>query len=455
MKGSFAGREEAPGGPVVPLLRPVHPLRPWLIGVAFGMALIPAAVRPRMSGNVWPRYMTIESIVERGTQAVDRSPMLRPSGTPDLARYGGRLYSDKPPVLSVLGAAVYAPLYLWGGLRFPDPRSGPRDLVALNLVMIAAFVATSTAWTLAWVRRLLQTTRFPVWVSDLLTLAFGAGSLLLTYGVTFNNHSVAAGLITAAFGLVILEDPALHRVGRRRAWAGCCASMAATIDLPAGGVAFVVLGGWLAARARGLPVAFLLGAVGPALLHAAAQWPISGSLRPAQLDRRALEYPGSYWTSEVGRFRETGPRWRFGLELLIGPQGWLTITPALVFAPIGLALASRRGPLKAAALATSTLVGALLVFYIWGVRVTDFAGLSFGVRHLLPVTPLACVFAAVALDRLRGRWAGLVFATLLAIGAVYAYEGMQDPWTRAERRDEPAMRFLQRFVLYPHTSFTR
>jgi len=454
---SIPGRFGSPGGghAGTPIVRPVHPLRPWLIGLIYWIALIPLTSPPRHSGNVWSRYMTIESLVERGTFAIGRSPLLKPSGSPDLARYGGRLYSDKPPVLSMAGALVYAPLYHWGGMRFAGPRGDFRHFPAVNLVLVSALVGLASAWSLVWVRRLLQVTSFRAWVADLLTLGVGFGTPLLTYGVTFNNHSVAAGLIAAAFGLVTLEDPARHRVARRRAWAGLFAGLAATIDLPAGGATFLVLGGWLAARQRRFPLAYLGGAIGPALLHGAAQWSISGSVLPVELDRAAMEYPGSYWASAAGRFHEAGPRWRFGLELLLGPQGWLTITPSFALAPIGLALAARRGPLRGAARAASALILALLGFYIWGVHRTDYGGLSFGVRHLLAIAPLVGWFALVGLDRVRRRRLGLAFALASAVGAGYAYEGMRDPWSRADRRPEPALRILQRLVLCPRSSYQR
>ena len=56
-----------------PPMRPVHPLRPWLIAAPFGVLLVVLAIRPQVSANVWSRCMAIESMVERGTQAVDGS----------------------------------------------------------------------------------------------------------------------------------------------------------------------------------------------------------------------------------------------------------------------------------------------------------------------------------------------------------------------------------------------
>ena len=110
---------DRPAGPGAgpPLARPIRPIRAAALALVYWLALAALTNPVRHSGNVWSRYMTIESIIERGTLVVGRSPMLGPSGTPDLARFDRRLYSDKPPVLSMLGAALYAPLY-WSGVRF-------------------------------------------------------------------------------------------------------------------------------------------------------------------------------------------------------------------------------------------------------------------------------------------------------------------------------------------------
>jgi hypothetical protein len=436
-------------------VRPVGPLRPWLLGLVFWLVLVPLTFfpRPRMSGNVWSRYMTIESMVERGTQAIGRSPMLRASGSPDLAKFGGRLYSDKPPALPALGAAVYAPL-TWLGLRF---MGSPQQLVWVNLVLVSTLVGSFSALTLVGLRRLFEATSLPRPLADLLTLGFGFGSLLLTYGVTFNNHSVASGGITLAFALVLLEGEARTGAAGRRFAAGALAGLAAVVDLPAGGVMFAGLGIWLVARTRGLPLAYLAGAAGPLLLHTVLQSAVTGTPLPVEMYPEAFEYPGSYWSTEEGRWREVIPRWQFGLEVVFGPQGWLTVTPVLVFGLLGLGLVlSRKGdPLRPAAGVVAGAVSVLVAYYVWGVRRCDYSGQSFGTRHLMPLSPLVFFFACVLLDRVRSRVASAAFAVLFAIGVAYAVSGAMDPWSRIERRPDPALRWLQKIVLYPKSSYAR
>ncbi|CAN5883064.1 hypothetical protein BH23PLA1_BH23PLA1_17580 [soil metagenome] len=436
------------------LPRPIHPLRALALASIYWLVLLALTSPVRHSGNMWSRYMTIESIVERSTLVVSRSPMLPISGTPDLARFDRRLYSDKPPVLSALGALVYAPLY-WSGWQF---LGSPREFERINLVLVSALVGLSSALAIYWLRMLAQVIDFRPWVSDLLVLGSGFGSLLFCYGVTFNNHSVAAGLLTAAFALILLEDTAssARRLGWRRGLAGLLAALAATIDLPSGGIMGIGLGIWLGMRSRWAILPYLAGSAGPILLHCGLQSLVTGSPLPVEMYPEALAYDGSYWASKDGAPPEVA-RWRFGLEFLFGPQGWLTVTPALTFAPIGLALALGRGPgpLRAGALTVLIAIGALLVYYVFGVRRVDFAGQSYGTRHLLAITPLAFFLTLIALERLRSRLVGLIFAVSLAVSTVYAWKGMEQPWSRIEHREDRTLEVLQRFVIYPHTSYDR
>lgn len=439
---------------VSPVVRRVHPARSWLLGAVYLLALVPLSFSPKISGNVSSRYMTIEGIVERGTLAVESSPLRAASGSPDLVRFGRHLYSDKPPVLSAIGAAVYALVYQ-AGMRFSGSMS---EFVVANWVLVVSIVGVMSALTLVWLRQLLQTIPVSPKAADLLTLGFGFGSLLLTYGVTFNNHSVAAGLVTGALALTMLEDPQAERSRLRRGLAGFLAGLTATVDLPAGGVLLVALGIWQALRARTLPWSFLAGASVPLLFHCVLQPLVTGTPLPVEMYPEAFDYPGSYWAT-AGVWKETGPRWRFGLELLFGPQGWITVTPVLAFAAFGLvaAIVRRDDPLRPAGLVVGGMVVVLVGYYVWGVRRTDYAGQSFGTRHLLAITPACYFFAVAGAARLRSRVAWVVFVILMVVGGLYGVAGMRDPWSRIEQRiaTDSSLRVLQKGVLYPWSSYRR
>ena len=432
-------------------VRPVSTGRIWVWGVIYWLLLAPLIwLRPpQISGNVSSRFMTIESIAQRGTLAIERSPLLAQSGSPDVVRFGMHLYSDKPPVLPALASPIYSALRM-AGVRFTGSFG---QFLACNFALTWLVVGSASALTLVALRVLLQGVAIPAWAADMATIAFGLASPLLTYAVTFNNHSVAAGCVTAAWALALLERPG-GSTGRSRFLAGLPAGLAATIDLPVGGLTLAGLG--LIAVVRGQKAAFVyaLGAVGPLVLHGLLQTQVTGSPLPAEMYPKAFDYPGSYWLTPEGRWTDPRPRWRFGLDFLVGRQGAFTVFPALWFGAVGLvgSIAWRRGERPAASIVAGSLL-TLVGYYVWGVRRTDFAGSSFGARHLLAIEPLIYLFAIVAVSRLRPRALILpLFLGTILVGSVYAVAGMVEPWSRVETRapHNPWLRFLQRGVLYPH-----
>jgi hypothetical protein len=451
---------------VLPLVRPVRWFRPWLLGAIYAMVLFPLTAplsKAVKSGNVLSRYLTIEALVEQETLAVERTPMItkRITRPVDMVRFGEHYYSDKPPVLAVLASPIYGAMFMAGfkftGMPMVEGRFAdvPWDFVYINLAITWLTVGVASAMTLVWLRRIFQTVDVHPVVADLLTLGFGFGSQLLTYGVTFNNHSVAAALITGAMALTLLEKPG-SKAWRDRFGVGLLTGFAAVIDLPAGCLMLAGLGLLLAIRARSVPFAFVAGAIGPLLLHCWLQSKVTGTPLPVEMYPEAFVYPGSFWMTPDGTFQEYGPRVFFGLELLLGPPGWLTLTPVLAFGLVGLAMAlARRGdPLRPMAGVVLGSLVVLVVYYTFVVRRTDFAGQSFGTRHLLAITPTVYVFAVEALTRLRGRVAPVLFVLLMGVGIFYAYHGVKDPWARIEERElkEPTLKVAQRFlVIYPYS----
>jgi hypothetical protein len=434
-------------------LRPIPRWRAALLALAYALILVPLARTPHLSGNVFSRYMTVESIVERHTLRIDGSPLRAMSGSPDVVLVKGHWYSDKPPVLSALAAAIYAPLVATDH-RF---HRSPIEFGLVNWVLVLTFSAFWSAVAVFGVRRMLQAADLPLWVSDLAALAFGLGSPLLTWAVTFNNHSVAAGLLMAS-GLLALEA---DRRGSTvyAAGAGFLASLAATIDLPAGALWTALVGLALASRFRrwNLPVAFALGTLAPIAFHVVLQMRITGSPLPVELTPEVFDYEGSYWRTPEGRWVEPGPRWRWGIEFWFGPNGWITVLPSLAVGLYGLVrTVVRRGdPLRPAAVVVGTSVVVLSLFYTFGVRRTDFAGWSFGARHMLAITPPVWAFAVIAASQSRRGWLWAVLVPLLLVGALYAWVGQRDPWSRVERRPDPELRWVRPLTLDRQTQYQR
>ena len=66
------------------------------------------------SWNEISRLAPIEALVHHGTWAIDNTALGQLTG--DRVFLNGHFYSDKPPILSLLGAGVYAVLHQGWGL---------------------------------------------------------------------------------------------------------------------------------------------------------------------------------------------------------------------------------------------------------------------------------------------------------------------------------------------------
>src|SRR3954452_2017623 len=138
----------------------LQPSRVTALLVALGLLL--AACGVRFYAGAWndgSRLAAVESLVERGTPAIDDSVFVRPDHAPDdhppyrdaALRQGGtqdklfirgHYHSDKPPVVSYVLAAAYAP----GRALAVLPSAAQRpDLFAALMTLWTSVVAYAVA----------------------------------------------------------------------------------------------------------------------------------------------------------------------------------------------------------------------------------------------------------------------------------------------------------------------
>lgn len=106
------------------------------------LALYAATTHSRVfsAGNDASRWAQVEALVDHGSASIERS---RFRGTVDRVLIGGREYSNKPPLLALAGAALYAPLRALTGWRLADPATGGRMIWLLTLLLIGVPAAAT------------------------------------------------------------------------------------------------------------------------------------------------------------------------------------------------------------------------------------------------------------------------------------------------------------------------
>jgi hypothetical protein len=393
-----------------------------LVVFLLALALYASTTHRRVfaAGNDASRWAAIESLVDYGSTSIERS---RFAAGVDRVRIAGRDYSNKPPLLSFLGAAIYALLQALFGWTLAG--RGAADVLFWVTLLL---VGVPSAGLVAGYHSALG--RFPqLGERDraLLTLALGAGTLLFTYSTTLNNHTVAAALLFAG---------CLAALAGRGLSSAVAASLAAAIDLLPG-IGFLPMFAWIAWRtgSRRALVRFGAGAGACLVLAAALNLATYGSPLPVKLVPGAVDLSAQAGPSAGGVVLPEGAA--YPVEILFGGHGLFTVSPVLLFGAWGLGLACRRTPSgmpfgRPGDVATWRLLGAGIVLQWAGhaLLAGSYGGWSYGYRYLLPVQPLLLLAAPVALTAFRGT-ARVAFTGLLPISILFAALGAYHPWPPA------------------------
>jgi hypothetical protein len=373
-----------------PWRRPRHEL--LLLGLVAAATLLP--LQPGDTQDTSRMCLTLA--VEHGRLSADDCL----AGNPDLARFGGHLYSDKAPGVSFLSVPVAEAVRLQG-----PPWQGHR-LAKLWLVRLstAGLALLACAFLLGRVAEGTQ----PGW----------GGAALVTMAVgTITSSLAAAGfdeVQTAAFGFAAFLF----------AWRGSPAAA----GLVAGAGLLVEYQEGLIAAAVGLYV----GLTGFRALgrYAAGLLPGVGLL--AVYDRLAFGSPFHlsyrYVSAEFAREQEHGffgihaPRMHAIDLVLIGNRGLLVDAPVLALAPFGLWILWRKGLRRETALCTLVTLAFLLLEFGY---YDPYGGASPGPRFLIPALPFLALGIAPAF------YASPRLALILAAASVLASTAILLTWAQA------------------------
>ncbi|MHB8880284.1 MAG: hypothetical protein ACYC69_02105 [Thermodesulfovibrionales bacterium] len=356
-------------------------------------------------GNDASRFAQMESLVDYGHTYIDESIY---SGTIDRVRIGDKVYSNKPPVLSIIGAGAYYLLKKTGGITF----AGNEAVVVYLLVMI--LVVIPTAWLVSLFYSSLEQYRDLSFRSRCLaTLALAAGTILTSFSVTLNNHTVAAALLFAAFNSA--RQGQAVKTGVWSALAVCIDIVPGLLFIPYLAYRLYSLSG-----RRALARYCLLLSAGAAVFVAGNIW-IVGHPLPPKLVPGAIDFSSEFGPSAAGVLLPDA--WTYPLEALLGWHGFFAVSPVLIFGVLGLGRALKAGgplPRTACIVLSATLaviIGGHILF------VGSYGGWSYGFRYLIPIIPVLMFFAPVMIEKYAG-----IFTGILALSVLFAVIGTYNPW---------------------------
>ena len=387
----------------------------WLV-LAAAWSLYAAGTHARVfaAGNDASRWALVESLVDHGTSSIERS---RFRGTVDRVLVDGHAYSNKPPLLALAGAALYAPLRAATGWRIADPGDGGRVIWLLTVLLVGLPAAATVA---VFDRALARRTATRAGTRAALVVALAAGTLLLSFGVTLNNHVPAAFFLLAA---------ALSAFDGRAGRSGLACGAAGALDLLPGFGFAPFFAGMLAGAADGRRARwarFGAGLGAGAALAALANLVTHGSLLPAKMLPGAVDLSAQVGPSVAGVVLPEGPFYL--LEILFGGHGLLAVSPVLLIGAAGLARAPWRAPFGTSA--AWGWLGAGVAAQILGhaLLAGSYGGWSYGYRYLIPIQGLLLLAAPAVLG---ARPARVALVALLPASVLFAALGAWHPWPPA------------------------
>ncbi|HZM71652.1 MAG TPA: hypothetical protein VFB95_14925 [Candidatus Cryosericum sp.] len=367
------------------------------------------------AGNDASRFAQIEALVDFGEGPIDDT---RYRWTVDRVIIGSRVYSNKPPLLSLLGAVVYLGIRTVTGLTFA--RNEAAVIYLLNLLL----AALPTAWLVAR----FHGTLVSLWSAHgnegggpgiarsaaLVTAALAAGTILTSFSTVLNNHTIAAACLFAACAAA-WSGGALA-AGAWIALTACIDQVPGLVFAPALAVMVRDLGG-----RRGL-VRYLGALAAGGLVFVVANLLVTGSPWPPKMVPGASDFSSGMAPSVAGVLLPKD--WTYPLAALFGWHGFFSVSPVLLFGAAGMVRAARTGvPLRRLWV---VLLGAACAVMIAGhaLFVGSYGGWSYGFRYLIPIVPVLLFFAPGVLGA-KGRW---IFVPILLISCFTALLGAYHPW---------------------------
>lgn len=393
----------------------------WLVVIAlaylYGFPYFPKI----QSANELPRVYLVKAIADEHRFAIDTG-VARWGSTADVSPSAGHVYSNKAPGSSMLAAPPYLVVRLIGG----EPS------LALTMWICRVFAGVIPMLLfLALVYRFLERYTPDPAIRQLVCLAYGLGSMAMTYSIVFYSHQLAAACVGSAWmlGLDVAD-------GKRRPIAmlgiGALAGASALVDYQAVFAAVpvavhLVVRMSLAGRRRELGFAALYGLAGalvPIAILLAYHAACFGSPFRTGYDA-SVTFAEHHQHGFLGL---TKLRWEaFWGSLFKIDNGLFVLSPWLLLAFPGLyALARRRH------VGTAIVGGVMIVLYVAFISAINFwrGGWGVGPRYITALLPFLLPAVAIVLDRLRTRgWLfAIAVAPILVAIAIYVLSSLTFPY---------------------------
>jgi len=402
--------------------RNVLSIRTFLLIAAVLLGLLTTSFQPQNS-NTLTRLATAQALVARGTFAIDNEKSTPENVDKVLVR--GSFYSDKPPGLALLVAAVYYPLY-HAGLRLDTSRNLAYGIITFLLIGGSTLLCLAAFYSALGLVGLHESGRM------LMTAGLAFATLMLPWSTTLNNHVFSGSWIFVSFYLLLnaktRDDNRIFRIIAAGAAAGLAASADSACALFVAGFGIYIL---LTQQLRRATAWYLAAAILMMLPSIAISHAITGDFRPMAVHSEYFHYPGSYWNNSLDHLSGVQPNglafaFRYALFCLAGPNGFHLYNPLLLIALYFL--------VRRAATSQSLRMEALLVLILGGIfagyfflYTSNYSGASYSIRWFVTLIPLLWFFGFPFFENwtVPRKW---VYLTLCFVSVAVAFVGALNQW---------------------------
>lgn len=373
------------------------------------------------------RLGTIESIVERGTYALDLSSFVH---TVDKVYKDGHYYSHQPPLLSTLEAPIYWVLHL-PGARF---HNRARFLMTYAFALLTSGVAL--ALTVVILAQILTMASVPAPYNEWFALLLPLGTWLLPYSLITNNHEISACLIAVLIWLLLKIEWQGATRGRAMAVGAVLGLLAAIEILPLGAFAplaaiYVCSKRQFDWRARLL---FFAGLAVPLVAHAILNVPITGDVIPAGFHSELFLFEGTGFdqgslTGSV-HHQSLAALARYSWQALFAGKGFFVFAPLCLLGVMCGLIEWRwwwfraRGPYVVLVIGSAISLGAALI------TTNNLGGSSVGFRHAVYLCPIFIVMLLPWISGNSRAWRKTAIAAVAALSvALMIIFAAPSPWS--------------------------
>ncbi len=360
-----------------------------------------------MAGNESSRFGTVQALAEQNTFELNHTAFR----SVDRIIVGNKIYSDKPLMLMVVHGMMFKVIAAITGISFDSHYFLSvylTNLFGIGLLNIVLFIL--------FFRRLDRDVEAPFYSKLFLSVSLVISTMLLSYGVTMNNHTPAALILFILF-LQFMDYSAKDTV-LRAFMIGITAGVLLNVEIPVGGIlgissfltvlllskeqkaaktAIYSLGGLLPIFAMCLVNYIAIGRFLPQYLGA------GGSYQPS-LSNISVEY---FW------------------NILFWNRGFFSYMPAMLFI-IPVLLINRKILKNRLELIVLLTIAAIILFY--GLFTAEYGGWAYGFRYLIPVIPVLWFFIAREYAPKIHSWQYAVLSVLIFWGIITSYVGSYNPW---------------------------